>query len=69
MTDYLGPYWADNIAAALKSGDEQERASVLGVKPRHCFRVSAAKMLESSRRGGQIGGTRRKKSYAKRRGE
>lgn len=60
MSNNLGPYWADSIAAAVRTGDEKERSEALGVKQRRCFRVNQAKLLDSAAKGGRIGGSRRR---------
>lgn len=69
MSNNLGPYWADTIAAAVKTGDENTRAEALGCKPRKRFRINSARLLDSAAKGGRIGGQVRKNKYAKRRGE
>lgn len=60
MSSNLGPYWADSIAAAVRTGDEKERADALGVAPRKRFRINPARLLDSAAKGGRIGGSRRK---------
>lgn len=60
MSNNLGPYWADSIAAAVRTGDEKERAAALGVAPRKRFRINSARLLDSAAKGGRIGGSRRK---------
>lgn len=69
MSSNLGPYWADTIAAAVKTGDETTRAEALGCKPRKRFRINSARLLDSAAKGGRIGGRVRGEKYAKRRGE
>lgn len=56
----LGPYWADAIAATIKSGDEVGRAEVTGAKPRRCMRIDWTRRIESAARGGRKGGKNKK---------
>lgn len=49
------PGWVDAIAQGAKSPDEETRAKALGVKPRRCFRVAAADVEQSRRKGSRRG--------------
>lgn len=49
------PGWADEMGRGASSPDEQTRATALGVKPRRCFRVVAADVEKSRRRGSSRG--------------
>lgn len=49
------PGWVDSLASAVKSRDEETRAKALGVKPRRNFRVVAADVEQSRRRGSRRG--------------
>jgi hypothetical protein len=52
----IAPYWVDAIAAAVKTGDETERAAALGGPVRKRFRIDYSRRFESQSRGGKKGG-------------
>lgn len=51
--------WAEQFGKALADQDEQRKCDVTGLKPRNCFRVSAARRYASARKGGQKGANTR----------